>query len=122
MPAKQTSLVNEQCHEARADQGVPWGLVPFPCLTEGHSSKMEPLHHGSSRRLSVLFTHAGIGLRPIGKGHWKEQSWWHLPSWGIVSSLVLGSFEVLHIPGPRRSQEDMKMKDKCLWCCILYPK
>lgn len=31
---------------------------------------------------------------------------WHLPSWGIDSRLVLGSSEVLHVPGPRQSGGD----------------
>lgn len=42
----------------------------------------------------------------IGKGHWKEQGMWHLPSWGIDSRLVLGSSEVLQVPGPRQSGGD----------------
>lgn len=41
-----------------------------------------------------------------GKSHWKEQGMWHLPSWGIDSRLVLGSSEVLHVPGPRQSGGD----------------
>lgn len=31
---------------------------------------------------------------------------WHLPSWGIDSRLVLGSSEVLQVPGPRQSGGD----------------